>query len=473
MAPETPRSPLNIIETQAAGNLPHHAPTFSSPSAGQLIAERYLLKSPLGEGGMGHVYLADDQFLARQVAIKTVRPELSGNEEVRERIRSECRMHAAIGAHPHIVTLYDSIAENERLYLIMEYFAGETLAQRLATRSASPPLFLEQALHIVHQVLRALACIHGHEIVHRDIKTANILLQRQSDTSYLVKLTDFGIARTEADWSDHAHLTELGVQGPGTPTYMAPERIDPRTYGDIRPATDLYAVGIMLYEMLAGTPPFKGSMTEVFTGHLLHPPNLDRLPPSVSPEIRKVLQKVLAKQPTDRYQHADIFSRALGKTTPTPCPQTAPTASQHHATLLAITSTPPVHAATILVPVHDDAPFFALFFARHKNRMFLLAIVLVTALIFYLGAHQHAPLNDRPITAIHPIDAASVEVRVESDDGPVAAQRKQGSSALQTVEKARQGSRPPVTIPTGSQNHTPETSSSEWQVLEHQTRKIR
>jgi eukaryotic-like serine/threonine-protein kinase len=208
-------------------------------------------------------------------------------------------------------------------------------------------------------VLRALACIHGHEIVHRDIKTANILLQRQSDTSYLVKLTDFGIARTEADWSDHAHLTELGVQGPGTPTYMAPERIDPRTYGDIRPATDLYAVGIMLYEMLAGTPPFKGSMTEVFTGHLLHPPNLDRLPPSVSPEIRKVLQKVLAKQPTDRYQHADIFSRALGKRTPTPCPQTAPTASQHHATLLAITSTPPVHAATILVPARDDSPFFS------------------------------------------------------------------------------------------------------------------
>jgi eukaryotic-like serine/threonine-protein kinase len=469
MAPETPRSPLNVLETLAVGNLPHHAPTISSSSANHLIAERYLLKRPLGEGGMGHVYLADDQFLVRQVAVKTVRPELSGNEEVRERIRSECRLHAAIGTHPHIVTLYDFIAEHEHLYLIMEYFAGQTLAQRLAAQSDLPPLSLQHALHIVHQVLRALSCIHGHEIVHRDIKTANILLQRQNDTSYLVKLTDFGIARAELGPCDQARLTELGVQGPGTPTYMAPERIDPQTYGNIRPATDLYAVGIILYEMLAGAPPFKGSMHEVFTGHLMHPPDLDRLPSFVSPDLRKVLHKALAKQPADRYQHADVFACALGERTTFPSCRTAPTANQHHATLLASSSTPPGHAATILVPARGDS----FLFARYKNRMYLLAIVLVTALICYLAARQHYQLNDRPIAGTHPVEAETMAGRFESEDGPVATHRKQGGSALQTVEEARQGSRPQVPVISGGRNDTPETLSSEWQVLEQETRKIR
>ena len=105
--------------------------------------------------------------------------------------------------------------------------------------------------------------------------------------------------------------------------------------------------------------------------------------------------------------------------------------------------------------------------------MYLLAIVLVTALIFYLGVRQHYQLNDRPIAGTHPVDAESVEGRIESDQGPVEAHRKQGGSALQAVEEARQGSPPPVTVTTGGRNDTPETLSSEWQVLEQETRKIR
>ncbi len=171
----------------------------------------------------------------------------------------------------------------------------------------SPP---DRACTIIRQLLGALAAIHSRDIVHRDIKTANIILQPQTDGPPLVKLTDFGIARPEDD-ATLTQLTSLDTRGPGTPAYMAPERIDPQTFGALCAATDLYAAGIILYELLVGHPPFRGSMTEIFTGHLMQAPDLSLLPAGLPPGVEAVLARALAKRSDARYPNAAAFLAAV------------------------------------------------------------------------------------------------------------------------------------------------------------------
>ncbi len=283
-------------------------PTDETP-AGQRLAGRYRFVRLLGRGGTGHVYLAHDPVLDRQVAIKTILPGLCDNREVRRRIERECRLHAAIGVHPNIVTLHDRIEEQGRLHLVMEYVDGPTLAGLLAGGDGeSGKLPVTEILDIVGQLLEALACIHGHAIVHRDIKTSNLLLHRRQGGGFTVRLMDFGIACQE---EDSGRLTRLDGQGPGTPAYMAPERIDPQRYGDAGPATDLYSVGVILYEMLAGRPPFTGSITEIFNGHLAGAAPLDRLRPGVSEDLVNVVARALEKEPDRRFGDARAFQDAL------------------------------------------------------------------------------------------------------------------------------------------------------------------
>jgi len=440
---------------------------------GGLIAGRYRLLRPLGEGGMGNVYLADDLVLARQVAVKTVRPELSDNEEVRSRIKRECRLHAAIGAHPNIVTLYDTVEENGHIYLVMEYFAGETLAGRLAAANGCRGLPLNTALDIVRQLLRALACIHGRDIVHRDIKTSNILLQLQPDGRYLAKLTDFGIARAEVEAGAMTRLTSLGTQAPGTPVYMAPERIDPQTFGDVSPASDLYAVGIILYELLTGQPPFTGTMTEIFSGHLVQQPVLTALPASLPIRLHAVLHTALAKQPAERYQDAEDFLAALGEldADETFLPEHTPVQA---ATLLVMDAdgsapAPVIAAATVLNPSlgllrdRSSAP------PQWRRPWLYAAAVLTVAVGGYLWHSHNAgtakPLMDTPtgagVAVIDPHTRAPAPAPVEQvlpKDG----------SALETVESSRQQK----SIVQMTAARKPSESASEWQVTENRTRKI-
>lgn len=435
---------------------------------GELIAGRYRLLRPLGEGGMGNVYLADDLVLARQVAVKTVRPELSGNEEVRSRIKRECRLHAAIGAHPNIVTLYDTVEENGHIYLVMEYFAGETLAGRLAAANGCQGLPLNKALDIVRQLLRALACIHGRDIVHRDIKTSNILLQLQPDDRYLAKLTDFGIARAEVEAGAMTRLTSLGTQGPGTPVYMAPERIDPQTFGDVCPASDLYAVGIILFELLTGQPPFTGTMTEIFSGHLVQQPALTALPASLPIRLHAVLHTALAKQPAERYQDAEGFLAALGEldADETFLPEHTPVPE---ATLLVMDADGPVPVIAAATVLH---PSLGLFRDRSSapqwRRPWLYAVVVLVVVVGGYLWHSHnagtaTPLTDSPagggvaVIEPHTSTPAPVEQVLPKDD-----------SALETVESTRQQK----SVVQTAAARKPSETASEWQVTENRTRKI-
>lgn len=459
---------LNISATLVDTSTSGHSPVVVADDC-CLVADRYRLVRPLGTGGMGNVYLADDLLLARQVAVKMVRPELSDNEEVRARIKRECRVHAAIGVHPHIVTLYDTVEENGHISLVLEYFAGETLAARLATVAGSPALPLNQALDIIRQLLQALACIHDRDIVHRDIKTSNILLQLRDNNQYLAKLTDFGIARAESEPGAMTRLTSLGTQGPGTPVYMAPERIDPQTFGDVCPATDLYAVGIILFELLTGGPPFKGSMTEIFSGHLVQSPGLNSLPSDIPAGLETVLRTALAKKPADRYQDAASFLDALGPIGEGADSFVIHDAGVQEATLLATDRECVVGAgceATVLDPAIVRSKTMP---TIRKLLYFIAVLVFVVAGYFvrsrFIGEPVPPPVPPAGVAGQAPGTAAPVA----ESSGDLAEEKN--LSALQAVEKVRQPQSAesmtpadrPATAPAGRQ---------EWQVIENRSRKI-
>jgi eukaryotic-like serine/threonine-protein kinase len=457
-----------LLDTSVAGP----PPVLISDESG-LIAGRYRLLRPLGEGGMGNVYLAEDLVLTRQVAVKTVRPELSGNEEVRSRIKRECRLHAAIGVHPNIVTLYDTVEENGHIYLVMEYFAGETLAVRLAATSGTQGLPLNRALDIVRQLLRALACIHGHDIVHRDIKTSNILLRLQPDGHYLAKLTDFGIAWAEVDADTITRLTSLGTQGPGTPVYMAPERIDPQTFGEVSPASDLYAVGIILFELLTGQPPFTGTMTEIFSGHLVQQPALKALPPTIPIWLHAVLHTALAKQPTERFQNAACFLTALAESEDNEAILPEHRTVQE-ATMLALHGDCPVLApprATVLNPA-QACNQERLGLSRSHRTWLYAATVLILLLGGYLFQSQFAG-KSKPAPSLP--DVAAVTVTEPQPVTPTASEltnqvEPKDSSALEAVESGRQ-KKNIESMAAADRNESAPTN--EWQVVENHSRKIR
>ena len=406
--------------------------------------------------------------------------------EVRSRIKRECRLHAAIGVHPNIITLYDTVEENGHIYLVMEYFAGETLAGRLAATSGSRGLPLNRAMDIVRQLLQALACIHGRDIVHRDIKTSNILLALQPDGRYLAKLTDFGIAWTEIEPDAMTRLTMLGTQGPGTPLYMAPERIDPQTFGEVCPASDLYAVGIILFELLTGQPPFTGSMTEIFSGHLVQQPALDTLPSDVPGLLQTILRTALAKQPAERYQDAERFLAALAELDNSETALPNHTAVQE-ATLLAMSADPaaPANAeATVLNPA-QGRPRVRTLPAPSQRRWMWVAAVLLVVLSGYLLHRQQAgpstPIMGGPDSAtVTVIEPQSPPATPLLPLAPVDQVQESGGAALEAVEQARlEKSIEPVagtrneSKPEPRQTSQPGTSrANEWQVTENHTRKI-
>ena len=260
-------------------------------SQGIAIAERYVLRTELGRGGMGIVYQAEDQAAGRLVAIKVLPPYLAGDESTRGRFFREADIIAQF-QHPHIVKIFE--LNPARNFIVMEYLAGGTLGQwRKQHPGAEPALFT-----FLGQILEALHTAHQHGIIHRDLKPANILLADAATA----KLTDFGIAHICG-----ATITRTGTHL-GTLPYMSPEQIRGTP---VDPRSDIYAMGVLLYELLTGALPFTGK--DASYHHIHTPPRPPaELAPAVTPELNAIILKCLAKRPAERYQDARALRAALG-----------------------------------------------------------------------------------------------------------------------------------------------------------------
>ena len=263
------------------------------------LAGRYKVERVLGEGGMATVYLAQDLKYRRSVAVKVMRPELASTLGA-DRFLREVEIAARL-THPHILPMYESGEAEGLLYYVMPYVEGETLRDRIHRETQLP---VEDALKIAREISEALAYAHEHGIIHRDIKPANILLGGGH-----AMVADFGIARAVSTTAAES-LTQTGL-AVGTPYYMAPEQAMGDREVDAR--ADIYAVGALLYEMIAGEPPFTGptpraiitrSMTE-------NPRSLTSSRAELVPEVDRVALKALSKSPADRYPTARTLVAAL------------------------------------------------------------------------------------------------------------------------------------------------------------------
>jgi len=267
---------------------------LEDPLLGRVIAGRYLIDAEIGRGGMGVVYRAAYQAIARDVAIKFLHPNHASDLTYRKRFLGEARAANQID-HENIIDVTDfGETDDGYVYLVMEYLQGHPLDRTLATG----PLPAMRALRIAEQVAQGLGRAHELDVIHRDVKPGNVFLVRRRDGSDLVKLLDFGIARFERELRVTTRGTLLG-----TPEYIAPEQAHT---GEVSPRTDLYALGCVLYEMLVGHPPFRGTTSEILVKQMREPP----LPPSeANPHVPVVLDplllKLLAKDPGQR--HRDAF----------------------------------------------------------------------------------------------------------------------------------------------------------------------
>jgi len=314
----------------SAGN-PDGSPD-SRPSIGRIFGGRYRIERELGAGGLGAVFVARHETLGRDVAIKLMHADVASRPEHRQRFEREARALAQL-RHPNIVTVLDFGIDEETSFLVMELAEGRALDRYLAEERPS----LDTAIAIVRQLLRALSYAHAQKIVHRDLKPANLVVRKLTDGSVHVVVLDFGIAKILEDEGD-VGLTKQGAIL-GTPAYMAPEQA---SGGAPKPSLDVYAAGLVAFEVLTGRRPFiEADRGALLRAQIMSPPPL---PSSIAPEIATIagldafILRSLEKKPANRYADAtqmlEAFERLVGtRATSSPSLVSAPALSPSLASL--------------------------------------------------------------------------------------------------------------------------------------------
>ncbi|MBN1565883.1 MAG: protein kinase [Anaerolineae bacterium] len=263
-----------------------------------LLNGRYRLVNQRGSGGMAVIYQATDLALGRTVAVKILRPSLTGDPEFLKRFRQEARNVANL-SHPNIVTVHDVGQDGNTHYIVMEYIDGEDLKRLIR---AAAPFSIDRTLSIAIKICAGVGYAHRAGLVHADVKPQNVLVT-ESDN---VKVTDFGIAQALAGTKPRERQRVVW----GSPHYFSPEQAqgEPPT-----PASDVYAIGIVLFEMLTGRLPFVGTdQQELALAHIREtPPNASDINPNVPVHLDRILQKVMSKEPASRYRTADQLGRIL------------------------------------------------------------------------------------------------------------------------------------------------------------------
>lgn len=350
------------------------------PTPGQWFQRRYELGELLGKGGFAAVFRAVDHDVGREVAIKILMPDHNGYEPgLVQRFMREGRIVAGL-QDPHTITMYDfGRTEDDLLFMVFEYVTGSDLSKLLLRTGPMPE---RDVMHILQQLLSALREAHNAGILHRDIKPANVFIHSYMDDDRRVKLLDFGIAKPTMQEGEVDELEESTKSGmsPGTPRYMSPEQI----YGDeLTPASDIFSLGLVAYEMLSGKPAVQGRTTKETLLHQLSDKPIE-LPPflRVSPELREMVNRMTRKRPSERFQSVQEMLN-------------------HLATVSSIAMSrplPPARDLTKRERAHTDPPLLSPLAKERLTMVGLvaLAVLVGAALIIPLGKLVESALDREP-----------------------------------------------------------------------------
>src|SRR5687768_15305203 len=319
-----------------------------STLVGMCLNGRYRLDAQIGAGGMSTVFRAFDTTLERRVAVKLMHREIASDSDQLERFRREARSVAQLN-HPHIVGVIDAGEEDGRPYIVFEYVEGETLKERIRRLGRLP---IDEAIAYAIEIGRALDCAHAHKLVHRDVKPQNVLIDRDGRA----KVTDFGIARS----MEAQGLTATG-RVLGTTDYVSPEQA---LGHEVTEQSDIYSLGVVLYEMLTGEAPFKAdTQVAVAMKHVREPlPDVQRRRPEISATLAAVVERATAKETQHRYATVDEMVHDLEEVLAIEAARTGQATGE---------------ATTVLRTLSGDTADFAPQRLRHPKRVLFLSLAVL------------------------------------------------------------------------------------------------